>query len=228
MERVRTEALSQEDEERFLEFIKNDSQYSRYYDGIFILFNTGLRISEFCGITISNINFKEGILTIDHVLQRTRSTEYVVRPIKVSGGIRTIPMTEEVKEAFRRIIANRPEVDKESVVDGHKEFLFLDKNGNPMVPQHWERYFELSVKKYNGTHENRLPKITPHTCRRTYCKKLVIAGVSPIIMAYLLGLSNPCSCLKSYIQIGEEEARRAMKHVDHLNTENKKDTDVKK
>ena len=31
---------------------------AEYYDAIFILFNTGLRISEFCGLTKSDLDFK--------------------------------------------------------------------------------------------------------------------------------------------------------------------------
>ena len=40
------EAVSLEDEARFLEFVKNDPHYNRYYDAFYILFKTGLRISD--------------------------------------------------------------------------------------------------------------------------------------------------------------------------------------
>ena len=38
------EAVSLEDEARFLEFVKNDPHYNRYYDAFYILFKTGFRI----------------------------------------------------------------------------------------------------------------------------------------------------------------------------------------
>ena len=38
------EAVSLEDETRFLEFVKNDPHYNRYYDAFYILFKTGFRI----------------------------------------------------------------------------------------------------------------------------------------------------------------------------------------
>jgi len=41
------EALSEKDEARFLNFVKEDNHYSKYYDGFFILLKTGLRIYEF-------------------------------------------------------------------------------------------------------------------------------------------------------------------------------------
>ena len=40
------EALSPQDQKRFLEFVQNDKHYSRYYDAFLFLFSTGLRISD--------------------------------------------------------------------------------------------------------------------------------------------------------------------------------------
>ncbi len=48
---VTREALSREQERKFLKFVQEDSHFCKYYDGIYILFNTGLRISEFVGLT---------------------------------------------------------------------------------------------------------------------------------------------------------------------------------
>jgi integrase len=55
---VRREAVTRKQEREFLRFIKEDAHFCKYYDAIFILFNTGLRISEFCGLTKSDLDFK--------------------------------------------------------------------------------------------------------------------------------------------------------------------------
>ena len=55
---VTRESISRADERRYLKFIQEDDHFSKYYDGIYILFNTGLRISELCGLTISDIDFR--------------------------------------------------------------------------------------------------------------------------------------------------------------------------
>ena len=44
------EAITRKQERDLLKFIKEDAHFCRYYDAIYILFNTGLRISEFCGL----------------------------------------------------------------------------------------------------------------------------------------------------------------------------------
>ena len=53
---VTRDAISKDHQQKFLEFIKADKHYSKYYDGIYILFHTGLRISEFVGLTVSNLD----------------------------------------------------------------------------------------------------------------------------------------------------------------------------
>jgi site-specific recombinase XerD len=57
---VRREALSKRDMRIFLEFIRKDEYFKRYYEGIYILFHTGLRISEFCGLTVNDIDLESG------------------------------------------------------------------------------------------------------------------------------------------------------------------------
>lgn len=55
-----------------LEFVRTDKHFSQYYDGIFLLFKTGLRISELCGLTVHNIDLEKRRFTVDHQLQRSR------------------------------------------------------------------------------------------------------------------------------------------------------------
>ncbi|MGE9883311.1 integrase DNA-binding domain-containing protein [Blautia obeum] len=43
---VTREAITRKQEKTFLEFIKNDAHYCKYYDGMYILFKTGMRISD--------------------------------------------------------------------------------------------------------------------------------------------------------------------------------------
>src|SRR5699024_11429667 len=44
--------LTPEQEEKLLAFMEQDKTYSKYYDEVVILLETGLRISEFCGLTV--------------------------------------------------------------------------------------------------------------------------------------------------------------------------------
>ena len=74
---VKREAITRQQERQFLEFVKNDSHFNRYYEGIYILFKTGLRISEFCGLTISDLDMEARTINVDHQLQRTIQMKYM-------------------------------------------------------------------------------------------------------------------------------------------------------
>ena len=71
-------------------------------------------------------------------------------------------MSEEVKGCFKAILQKRANPPIEPIVDGVSGFLLLDKNDMPKVAMHWEKYFQLSLRKYNSIYKNELPKITPH------------------------------------------------------------------
>ena len=100
---VTREAITREQERAFLGFIKADKHFSQYYEGILILFKTGLRISEFCGLTRDDIDFVNNKIRIDHQLQRKRDMEYVIETPKTEKSVRYVPMSDEVRECFKHI-----------------------------------------------------------------------------------------------------------------------------
>ena len=67
---VTREALTRDQMRKFLKFVHDDNVYCKYYEVVYILFHTGMRISEFCGLTIKDIDFENRIVNIDHQLQR--------------------------------------------------------------------------------------------------------------------------------------------------------------
>ncbi|MCI8751995.1 MAG: site-specific integrase [Lachnospiraceae bacterium] len=210
---IRREALTREQERKFLNFVKEDRHFCRYYDGIYILFNTGLRISEFTGLTKKDIDFKGMKINVDHQLQRYNHVGYKVAEPKTESGIRQVPMTKEVAECFRRIIKSRKKPETEPVIDGYAGFLFLDKDGHPMVAMHWEKYFQHICEKYNKIYKVQMPKVTPHVCRHTFCSRMAAARMNPKTLQYIMGHSDIGVTLNTYTHLGFEEASREMKEA---------------
>ena len=210
---VTREAITKKQEREFLSFIQADEHFSRYYDGIYILFHTGLRISEFCGLTIGDIDFKEMRINVNHQLQRKRDMTYVVEPTKTTSGTRMVPMTKEVADCFRRILANRIKPKVEPMIDGYTGFLFLDKNEMPMVALHWEKYFKHILDKYNSIYKVQLPKITPHVCRHTFCSNMAKSGMNPKTLQYIMGHSDISVTLNTYSHVGFEDAKEELSRV---------------
>ena len=129
-------------EKRFLDFVKNDETYRECYDGMFILFKTGLRVSELSGLTLRDIDMKERTININHQLQTTGHKGKYIEETKTNAGTRILPMTEEVYEAFQRVLANRKAPKVEQIIDGYSGFLFLDRRGKAMVSYQWEKRFD--------------------------------------------------------------------------------------
>lgn len=210
---VTREAITHSQERTFLNFIREDKCYCKYYDGIFILFNTGLRISEFCGLTLSDIDFQNHRIRVDHQLQRTRAMEYVIEPTKTKSGERYVPMTPQVADCFRRIISNRVPPREEPMIDGYTGFLMLDKNGMPMVALHWEHYFKHILDKYNSIYRLQLPKITPHVCRHTFCSNMAKKGMNPKTLQYIMGHSDISVTLNTYTHLKFDDAKEEFDRV---------------
>ena len=53
---VTREAISKDQMGKFLKFVHDDVVYCKYYEVVYILFHTGMRISEFCGLTLKDID----------------------------------------------------------------------------------------------------------------------------------------------------------------------------
>ena len=210
---VTREAISRSQQRTFLNFVQQDRHFSKYYDGIYILFHTGLRISEFCGLTISDVDFKNQRIRVDHQLQRTRDMEYIIEKPKTKSGDRYVPMSRDVEECFRRILARRPRLLYEPMVDGYAGFLMLDKNGQPMVALHWEHYFKHILDKYNSIYKVQLPKITPHVCRHTFCSNMAKSGMNPKTLQYIMGHSDISVTLNTYTHLEFEDAQEEFKRV---------------
>lgn len=204
---VRRSAITRDEERKLLKFIKEDVHFRRYYEGIYILFKTGMRISEFCGLTISDINFIEHKINVDHQLQKRAKTGYYIEKTKTESGTRVLPMSPDVEECFKTIIANRKPPKVEPNVDGYTGFLYFDKDGSITYSLHWEHYFKHIVDKYNRIYKVQMPNVTPHVCRHTYCSNMAKSGMNPKALQYLMGHSDISVTLNVYTHVDFDDAK---------------------
>ena len=79
-------ALTDDQLTTWMNFIKYDKTYSKYYDEFVVLLETGMRVSEFCGLTQADLDFENRRIRVDHQLVRERSGKYYVEETKTSCG----------------------------------------------------------------------------------------------------------------------------------------------
>ncbi len=213
---VTREAITKEQMRKFLKFIHDDNVYCKYYEVVYILFHTGMRISEFCGLTLKDIDLENRIINIGHQLLRTSEMKYVIEATKTNAGTRKLPMTEDVFRCFQAIIEDREKPRFEKMVDGHTGFLFTDKDGMPLVAMHWEHRFNHMVKRYNDIFRVQMPNITPYVCHHTYCSNMAKSGMNPKTLQYLMGHSDIGVTLNTYTHLGLEDAADELKRMEEL------------
>ncbi len=213
---VTREAVTKDQMRKFLKFVHDDVVYCKYYEVVYILFHTGMRISEFCGLTLSDIDMENKIINIDHQLQRSSKMEYIIESTKTNAGTRKLPMTDDVAQCFRAIMEDREPPEHERIIDGYGGFLFTDKKGYPEVAMHWEHRFKHMLNRYNEIYRVQMPKITPHVCRHTYCSNMAKAGMNPKTLQYLMGHSDIGVTLNTYTHLGLEDAEGELKRVQGL------------
>lgn len=205
--------LTPAQEESFLAFVQNDKIYQKYYDELIILLGTGLRISEFCGLTDTDLDFTNRTINVDHQLLKDSKIGYYIETPKTKSGIRQIPMSEQVYEALQRVQKNRKGAEP-LIINGYSNFLFLNRNGCPKVASSYESMFRGLAGKYNKCHEEALPKVmTPHTLRHTFCTNYANAGMNPKALQYLMGHSNITMTLNYYAHATVDSAKAEMQRL---------------
>ena len=213
---VTREAITKDQMRKFLKFVRDDNNYCKYYEAFYILFHTGMRISEFCGLTIRDLDMEKRIIDINKQLQRGSKMEYFIESTKTNAGTRKLPMTEEVFRCFQAILEDREAPQVEKMVDGYTGFLYLDKNGMPEVAMHWEHRFKHAVDRYNDIYREQLPTITPHVGRHTYCSNQAKAGMNPKTLQYLMGHSDIGVTMNVYTHLGLEDAAAEMTRMEEV------------
>lgn len=206
-------ALTRQQQEIFMSFIRNDSHYCRYYDEFNVLLGTGMRVSEFCGLTKDDLDFKNRRIFVEKQLIKERNGTYSVEKTKTESGVRYIPMTDSVYESLQNILKNRIVPRAERIVDGYTGFILLDKNSNPKVGMHLDHHMQWAMQKYRRTQTIPLPTITPHVLRHTFCTNMANAGMDLKSLQYLMGHSDAAITMNVYTHASYERAEEAMQKI---------------
>lgn len=207
-------ALTDEQQEIWMNFIREDKTYSKYYDEFVVLLGTGMRVSEFCGLTKDDLQFSERRIRVDHQLVRERGGKYYVEKTKTECGCRFMPMTDEVYRSLLNILERRKKVAKEFIVDGYSGFLLLDKNDHPKVALHIENEMRWAMKKYSKLHPDKpLPHITPHVFRHTFCTNMANKGMDVKHLQYIMGHSDVGVTLNVYTHANYDLAAEQMLEI---------------
>jgi integrase len=176
-----------------------------------------MRVSEFCGLTLDDLNFEEGYIDVNHQIVRlSNPSRLTITPPKSDSGIRKIPMTLKARETLQQMIVNRPKPDVEPVIDGYTSFLRLSKyNGkyNPINASGFDYNMRFVIRNYNKEHPDAPLSVTPHVLRHTFCTEWVHKNMGAKNVQYLMGHSKVDTTLNIYADSSYEKASEAMENL---------------
>ena len=218
------EALTLEQQEKLLKFVENSKVYKPHLPMMQIMFGACLRISETIGLTWSDVDMKNREIHVNGQLVYYEGEEgycFHDSETKTDAGIRTIPMTQTVYDAFRKQKELNLMLGLQSNVEiGRRSgFIFNTKHGRPIMPAGVNSFLKNIVNAYNkretilAENENREPELMPHISahilRHTGCTRLGENNVNPKVMQYVMGHSDAKITMNIYNHIAE------MTHVEN-------------
>lgn len=158
--------LSQREVKTFLRHVPR-----QWYDYYLIRFYTGMRGCEVHGLQLSNVDFEYNVIRVRHNLVRGKLTD-----VKTEKSRRDIRMTQTVKQALKRIVAERHESGS---------FVFNQKNGHALDINWINQYVWYPTLKAAG-----LERRNPHQTRHTSAVLHLAAHENPLFVSRLLGHSS--------------------------------------
>lgn len=222
--------LTEQEEERFLTFVENDSLHKNYAPLFIVGFGTGMRIGELLSLTWKDIDFQKEVIHVnktlvylsDYVKQGGKMRFTITAP-KTEKSTRDVPMLGKVKEALLVQQKNRKKSNKLSI-DGYKDFVFISKTGNVFDPGNIRLTIKRIINKMNQKEtelaeaEGREPVIfdyfTPHCMRHTFATRCYEKGVREKVIQKILGHSKLDMTLNIYTHTTEEMIEEDIKKLE--------------
>lgn len=190
---------------------------------ITIMIGTGLRVSELCGLTWEDIDFKNNTISVNKQLLKTRGkaengkTLYVEKT-KTENGKRIIPMSEEVHRAFREQQRLMFILERKcfTEVDGISDFIFVTKNHFPFSVANVNAALKNIVNAHNKKNDLQLPNFSAHILRHTAATRMIESGMSPKAVQTILGHSSIKITMDIYVNLDEQHIQEEMKKAESI------------
>ena len=215
------EALSEDQLDIFMDFVKNSPDFEEYYAMFVVLFNTGIRVGELAALTWDNIDFANDVIHVKKTLitldKDVYNVQYAIGTPKSNTSNRSIAMNAVTKNALLqhrfRLPFNReysiPMIDDLGRVTGQcTDFVFRTKNNTVLTEGAVRLRIHAIVDKYNkgvSGNDQKLEYFSPHTTRHTFTSKAYEAGADMKIVSELLGHSSTSITLDIYTHLTEKK-----------------------
>ena len=226
-------SLTHKQQKIFFDFLKSNKKYNYLYPIFSFMIGTGMRVGEVTGLRWEDVDFEKNVINVTHTLVYLRKTisgdesRYVLNPPKSKAGYRSIPMTQNVKEALRMEKERQrlSGINCRSNIDGYTNFVFLNRFGGVRDVRSLNASLRRIIEKCNQEILNNvkdkeeldlLPFFSCHILRHTFATRLCESGTNLKVVQNVLGHSNIQMTLDIYTDVEDDFKQKEFERIDDI------------
>ena len=168
---VEIEHLNKERQSRWLDLIEEDGrQWAYLFEAILL---SGARPEEACAFKWKTIDLEKNMIYIREAYKQIYVydnnfkkifTEKILDDVKTSPSVRDVPLHPRLKKLVLKIKADRiVEYQRVGKTLNEDDFIFLNQNGKPFVPERLTNKMPTFIRKYKLEHMT-VYRVTPLFC----------------------------------------------------------------
>ena len=171
-----------------------DEEEIKYKTAIILTVFTGVRLGELMGLEWNDIDFRNGIVSINRSSQYLADTGVFTKVPKTESSIREVAIPDFVislLEEYKLWYEEQKSLYGELWIDSNR--LFVQADGKPMHPSTISKWFVKFIGQIG------LPVINFHGLRHTNATLLIAQNVDVAVVAARLGHAQITTTLNFYI-----------------------------
>ncbi len=212
-------ALEKSEQELFIKFLKNNTNYNHWYPVFAVMLGTGMRVGEVTGLRWQDVDFEKNTISVNHTLVyyskgKNNGCVFAINQPKTKSGIRTIPMFPEVREALLQEKQYQEDfgITCKARVDGYTNFIFINRFGDVQHQGTLNKAIKRIIRDCNDevllnndidAEPVLLPDFSCHILRHTFTTRLCEAEMNVKTIQVVLGHSDVRTTLDIYTDVTE-------------------------
>ncbi len=171
--------------------------------GILLSANGGLRLGEVCALRVSDIDFQNGTVSIEHAVQRVRQngkTKLIIQTPKSEKSVRVIPLPNDMMAYLKKAVSGLSQ----------NTYILTGRTDKPMEPRTYQYYFESVLRRCG------IRKRSYHTLRHTYATRCIENGIDIKSVSEMLGHADITTTLRLYVHPSMDSKRQAVQKISFL------------
>ena len=169
-----------------------------------------MRIGECLGLCWDDLNFEKRYIRVNKALiyrpEPGNGCVVHISDTKTEAGERTIPMIDEVYDAFLEEYQIQQVLGfGTNEIDGYTNFVFSTSEGNVYTPESVNRAIKRIYENYNKVEPLLLPHFSAHHLRHTFCTRLCENESNLKVIQSVMGHSDIQTTMDIYAECTQEK-----------------------